>query len=97
LNSSNIPNDITARQQCESYYGQDKWFAGHRNGAAGLTNPNTADINSMSCSPLIRRENQLRLTNADYKNAVFWIQKQIESKSKYKTDDTRFWVDVVAI
>ncbi|KAI8330071.1 hypothetical protein BC941DRAFT_456933 [Chlamydoabsidia padenii] len=34
---------------------------------------------------------------ANYKNAVFWIQKQIESDHKYLSDDTRFWVDVVPI
>lgn len=33
----------------------------------------------------------------DYKNAVEWIQQQIESNTQYQTDDTRFWVDVTAI
>lgn len=33
----------------------------------------------------------------DYKNAVYWIQEQIDSSSTYQSDDTRFWVDVVAI
>lgn len=33
----------------------------------------------------------------DYKSAVQWIQKQIDSNESYKTDDTRFWVSVVAI
>jgi hypothetical protein len=32
-----------------------------------------------------------------YKTAVYWIQSQINSNSKYKTDDTRFWVSVPAI
>ncbi|KAJ5967485.1 hypothetical protein N7501_003733 [Penicillium viridicatum] len=32
-----------------------------------------------------------------YINAVTWIQKQIESDEKYQGDDTRFWVDIVAI
>jgi hypothetical protein len=32
-----------------------------------------------------------------YKSAVEWIQGQIDSSSKYKSDDTRFWVDVTAI
>ncbi|KAJ5490143.1 hypothetical protein LT330_003465 [Penicillium expansum] len=32
-----------------------------------------------------------------YINAVAWIQQQIESDEKYQSDDTRFWVDVVAI
>jgi len=46
-NSSNLGEDLTARHQCQNYYGEDKWFAGHRDGSAGLANPNTADINSM--------------------------------------------------
>lgn len=76
--NSNLGEDITARHQCQSYYGETLWFAGQRDGSAGLANPNTADINN-------------------YKNAVFWIQSQIQSNSKYLTDDTRFWVDVPAI
>ncbi|KAJ5827297.1 hypothetical protein N7447_004060 [Penicillium robsamsonii] len=32
-----------------------------------------------------------------YIDAVAWIQAQIESDEKYQSDDTRFWVDVVAI
>ncbi|KAJ6143111.1 hypothetical protein N7471_002564 [Penicillium samsonianum] len=32
-----------------------------------------------------------------YISGVAWIQKQIESDDKYQSDDTRFWVDVVAI
>ncbi|CCX33950.1 hypothetical protein FPQ18DRAFT_288150 [Pyronema domesticum] len=33
----------------------------------------------------------------NYKSAVLWIQKQIDSNSKYRTDNTRFWVTVPAI
>ncbi|KAJ5558059.1 hypothetical protein N7535_009549 [Penicillium sp. DV-2018c] len=32
-----------------------------------------------------------------YTSAVAWIQQQIESDTKYQSDDTRFWVDVEAI
>ncbi|KAG7291483.1 hypothetical protein NEMBOFW57_001502 [Staphylotrichum longicolle] len=70
--------DVASRWDCQEYYGYDKWFAGHRNGASGLSNPYTADINN-------------------YKSAVQWIQSQIDSNSKYKSDDTRFWVNVPAI
>jgi hypothetical protein len=91
----NLQQDIKARQDCYSYYGEQKWFGGHRNGASGLANPDTTDINS-TCFPLISG-NELTLTAADYKNAVFWIQDQLESNTSYLTDDTRFWVDVVAI
>ncbi|KAK3897386.1 hypothetical protein C8A05DRAFT_47983 [Staphylotrichum tortipilum] len=70
--------DVASRWDCQEYYGYDKWFARHRNGATGLKNPYTNDINN-------------------HKSAVQWIQKQIDSNSKYKTDDTRFWVNVMAI
>ncbi|KAK1763272.1 hypothetical protein QBC33DRAFT_248557 [Phialemonium atrogriseum] len=76
--NSNLQQDVSARHECENFYGRDKWFAGHRNGASGLSNPNTQDINN-------------------YKNAVLWIQQQIDGNSQYKTDDTRFWVNVPAI
>lgn len=53
-------------------------MAGHRNGATGLGNPYTDDINR-------------------YKSAIQWIQSQIDSDPKYKSDNTRFWVDVTPI
>lgn len=34
---------------------------------------------------------------ANYKAAIQWIQQQIDTNSKYKSDDTRFWVNVPAI
>ncbi|KAH7144117.1 hypothetical protein B0J13DRAFT_595703 [Dactylonectria estremocensis] len=76
--NSDLYADVATRWDCQEYYGYDVWFAGHRNGASGLTNPNTDDIKT-------------------YKTAVQWIQSQIDSASKYQTDDTRFWVDVTAI
>lgn len=33
----------------------------------------------------------------DYKNAVEWIQQQIDSNDQYKWDDTRFWVYIPPI
>lgn len=76
--SSDIYADVAARWDCQGYYGYDKWMAGHRNGATGLANPNTADIQR-------------------YKSAIQWIQGQIDSNSVYRTDNTRFWVDVTPI
>ncbi|KAF7585351.1 hypothetical protein BBP40_011166 [Aspergillus hancockii] len=78
LLNSNVWADVASRWDCQNYYGVDRWFAGHRNGATGLNNPNTDDINK-------------------YKNSVYWIQQQIDSNSRYRSDDTRFWVDVNAI
>ncbi|KAE8373411.1 hypothetical protein BDV26DRAFT_285137 [Aspergillus bertholletiae] len=76
--NSDLKKDIKARHDGEQKYGFDVWFAGHRNGASGLQNPNTQDI-------------------TNYKDAIKWIKSQIESDKKYESDDTRFWVDVVAI
>ncbi|KAH8597457.1 hypothetical protein B0O99DRAFT_650849 [Bisporella sp. PMI_857] len=76
--NSDLRADVTSRTECQNYYGYDLWFAGHRNGATGLANPNTPDING-------------------YKSAIQWIKSQIDSNSKYRTDDTRFWVDVQPI
>ncbi|KAJ6184401.1 hypothetical protein N7519_005702 [Penicillium mononematosum] len=76
--NSNVKADIASRWDCQRYYGYDKWFAGHRNGASGLANPYTQDI-------------------LNYKASVEWIKQQIDSNPAYKTDDTRFYVEVVAI
>ncbi|KAJ3050402.1 hypothetical protein HK097_008637, partial [Rhizophlyctis rosea] len=42
--NSNLQADISCLHECQGYYGTDRWFAGHRNGASGLSNPNTQDI-----------------------------------------------------
>jgi hypothetical protein len=44
--SSNLNADVQCLNECQSYYGQNKWIAGHRNGETGLNNPNTQDIRS---------------------------------------------------
>ncbi len=42
--NNNLNADIACRQENQASYGLNRWFAGHRNGARGLANPNTADI-----------------------------------------------------
>ncbi|KAK2759079.1 hypothetical protein FQN54_003178 [Arachnomyces sp. PD_36] len=42
--NEDLTADITARHECESFYGQETWFSGHRNGESGLQNPGTPDI-----------------------------------------------------
>ncbi|KDQ11869.1 hypothetical protein BOTBODRAFT_34959 [Botryobasidium botryosum FD-172 SS1] len=42
--NSNLCLDIQLRHESSNYYGESKWFAGHRNGQSGLNNPNTQDI-----------------------------------------------------
>ncbi|KAJ4132322.1 hypothetical protein NW754_015137 [Fusarium falciforme] len=76
--NSDIYADVASRWDCQNHYGYNMWFAGHRNGATGLSNPNTEDIKF-------------------YRESVEWIQSQIDSDAKYKSDDTRFWVDVTPI
>jgi hypothetical protein len=39
-----LDKDIQARHDGEDKYGFDVWFAGHRNGASGVENPDTSDI-----------------------------------------------------
>jgi hypothetical protein len=35
--------DVQVYSECRSHFG-DSWWAGHRNGASGINNPNTQDI-----------------------------------------------------
>ncbi|WP_083608214.1 carbohydrate-binding domain-containing protein [Teredinibacter haidensis] len=37
--------DVQVYNECRNYFGSN-WFAGHRNGSSGLSNPNTTDINN---------------------------------------------------
>lgn len=93
--STDLDKDVKARHDGQDKYGFDVWFAGHRDGASGVKNPNTADINSTDsgCCWLGLFADCV----ADYKSAVEWIKQQIDSDKKYLSDDTRFWVDVQAI
>lgn len=52
--SSDVYADVASRWDCQEYYGEQKWFAGHRNGESGLNNPNTQDINSNCALPTIK-------------------------------------------
>ncbi|KAG8629555.1 hypothetical protein KVT40_003420 [Elsinoe batatas] len=42
--NSDLYADVQCLKECQGYYGRDRWLAGHRNGATGLANPNTQDI-----------------------------------------------------
>ncbi|KAJ5519081.1 hypothetical protein N7453_001503, partial [Penicillium expansum] len=44
---TNVYADVASRWDCQNYYGIDLWFAGHRFGPSGLSNPNTPDTNSI--------------------------------------------------
>lgn len=43
---SNLSQDIKAKQESQKIYGPDQWFAGHRMGETGISNPYTEDINN---------------------------------------------------
>jgi hypothetical protein len=42
--NSNLGEDVSCLHQSQNHYGLNTWFAGHRDGTSGLSNPNTADI-----------------------------------------------------
>ena len=98
LISTDLGKDIQARHDGEDKYGFDVWFAGHRNGETGVNNPDTSDIQGWSilCEPHLLIDSWLKHSTG-YKDAVLWIQEQIESDETYQSDDTRFWVNVQAI
>ncbi|KDR71904.1 hypothetical protein GALMADRAFT_213725 [Galerina marginata CBS 339.88] len=61
--NSNLCLDISLRHESMNYYGEGTWFAGHRNGASGLSNPNTQDIQNYKDGVYWIR-NQLQYTNS---------------------------------
>ena len=71
--NSNLSADITCRHQSQSYYGEATWFAGHRNGASGLANPNTADIQAYRDAVYWIRS-QLEASSANLSSDTrFWV------------------------
>lgn len=47
--NENLATDVAVYDACRDYFG-DRWWAGHRNGASGLQNPNTADIQNFKAA-----------------------------------------------
>jgi hypothetical protein len=72
LNSS-LSADITCLHQSQSYYGVDRWFAGHRNGSTGLANPYTSDIKAYTTAVYWIRD-QLNKSSSNLSNDTrFWV------------------------
>ena len=72
LNSS-LSADVSCRHQAQSYYGVDTWFAGHRNGATGLSNPGTSDIAAYKAA-VYWIQAQLESNSANLSNDTrFWV------------------------
>ncbi|TFK40218.1 hypothetical protein BDQ12DRAFT_721680 [Crucibulum laeve] len=78
--NSNLCLDISVRHESQNHFGEGLWFAGHRNGASGLANPNTQDIQNYKDGVYWIR-NQLYYYN--------------NGKGADMTSDIRFWVDGV--
>jgi hypothetical protein len=71
--NSNLGQDISCLHQSQSYYGVNTWFAGHRNGSSGLSNPNTSDINAYRTAVYWIRD-QLSSNSANlYNDTRFWV------------------------
>jgi hypothetical protein len=71
--NSNLAADIQCLHESQSYYGVDRWFAGHRNGSSGLANPNTADIQRYRTAVYWIRD-RINSSSANLTNDVrFWV------------------------
>jgi hypothetical protein len=68
--NSNKSLDVQVYNECRSYWGDQKFFAGHRNGSSGLSNPNTQDINNF-ISGYTWGYNQLSGHESD--DVRFWV------------------------
>jgi hypothetical protein len=72
--NSNLSQDISCLHQSQSHYGTNTWFAGHRNGSSGLSNPNTTDINNYKTA-VYWIQTQLNANSANLSNDTrFWVQ-----------------------
>ncbi|KAF8157173.1 hypothetical protein B0H34DRAFT_490072 [Crassisporium funariophilum] len=73
--NSNLCLDISLRHESQNYFGEGTWFAGHRNGASGLSNPNTQDIqNYKDAVYWIRNQIEYYNGGADKTSDVrFWV------------------------
>jgi hypothetical protein len=71
--NSNLSEDASCISQSQSHYGINLWFAGHRDGASGLSNPNTTDINNYKTA-VYWIEAQLNSSSANLSNNTrFWV------------------------
>jgi hypothetical protein len=72
--NSNLSEDVSCINQSQAHYGIDEWFAGHRDGQSGLSNPNTTDINNYKTA-VYWIESQLNSSSANLSNDTrFWVQ-----------------------
>ena len=71
--NSNLSADVQCLHESQSFYGVDRWFAGHRNGRTGLNNPNTADIQRYRTAVYWLRD-QIAANSANLTNDTrYWV------------------------
>ncbi|WP_392675163.1 carbohydrate-binding domain-containing protein [Streptomyces sp. LN785] len=72
--NSNLSQDVSCLHQSQNHYGTATWFAGHRNGSSGLSNPNTTDINNYKTA-VYWIQSQINSNSANLSNDTrFWVQ-----------------------
>lgn len=72
--NSNLGQDVSCLHQSQNHYGISTWFAGHRNGSSGLSNPNTTDINNYKTA-VYWIQSQIDSNSANLSNDTrFWVQ-----------------------
>jgi hypothetical protein len=72
--NSNLGQDVSCLHQSQNHYGINTWFAGHRNGSSGLSNPNTTDINNYKTA-VYWIQSQINSNSANLSNDTrFWVQ-----------------------
>lgn len=72
LNSS-LSADVACLNQSQAFYGITTWFAGHRNGQTGISNPNTSDI-ARYRNAIYWMRDQLNSNSANLRNDTrFWV------------------------
>ncbi len=71
--NQNLGADVACLHQSQGHYSLNTWFAGHRNGSSGLSNPNTPDINAYKKGVYWIRD-QLSSNPANLGNDIrFWV------------------------
>ncbi|KAF2023703.1 hypothetical protein EK21DRAFT_118495 [Setomelanomma holmii] len=71
--NSNLNADVQCLSECQSYYGRDRWLAGHRNGATGLANPNTQDIKNYINAVSYIEQQMLTQPNGLTNDVRYWM------------------------
>lgn len=69
--NSNRALDVQVYVECRKYYGSS-WWAGHRNGSSGISNPNTPDIQNFKAGEDWTNQ-MIQSGNHQCDNVRFWV------------------------